>query len=80
MNAQSRVATSADGIPIHYDVQGNGAAALVFVHGWCCNRRYWDRHRGHFAPYYTVVALDLAGEEIHLQASTARPERLTRLR
>jgi pimeloyl-ACP methyl ester carboxylesterase len=61
MHAQSHVAISADGIPIHYDVHGNGAIALVFVHGWCCNRHYWDRQVEHFAPHYTVVCLDLAG-------------------
>jgi pimeloyl-ACP methyl ester carboxylesterase len=61
MPAQSHVAISADGVPIHYDVQGNGALALVFVHGWCCNRHYWDRQVAHFTPHYTVVCLDLAG-------------------
>lgn len=61
MDAQSHIAISADGVPIHYDVHGNGAIALVFVHGWCCNRRYWDRQAEHFAPHYTVVCLDLAG-------------------
>jgi pimeloyl-ACP methyl ester carboxylesterase len=61
MNVQSHVTSSTDGVPIHYDVQGKGATALVFVHGWCCNRHYWDRQVGHFAPHYTVVCLDLAG-------------------
>jgi pimeloyl-ACP methyl ester carboxylesterase len=61
MQAQSQVTISADGVPIHYDVQGNGAVALVFVHGWCCHRGHWDRQMGHFAPHYTVVSLDLAG-------------------
>jgi pimeloyl-ACP methyl ester carboxylesterase len=31
------------------------------VHGWCCNRHYWDRQVDYFAPNYTVVRLDLAG-------------------
>lgn len=61
MHVQSHVAISADGVLIHYDVHGNGAIALVFVHGWCCDRHYWDRQIEHFAPHYTVVALDLAG-------------------
>ena len=61
MHAQSLVALSADGLPIQYDVQGNGAIALVFVHGWCCDRRCWDRQVYAFAPSYTVVRLDLAG-------------------
>jgi pimeloyl-ACP methyl ester carboxylesterase len=61
MNAPNHVAISADGVPIHYDVQGNGATALVFVHGWCCNRHLWDRQVDAFTPHYTVVSLDLAG-------------------
>jgi pimeloyl-ACP methyl ester carboxylesterase len=61
MHVQSHVAISADGVPIHYDVQGTGATALVFVHGWCCNRHFWDRQVGYFAPHYTVVSLDLTG-------------------
>jgi pimeloyl-ACP methyl ester carboxylesterase len=61
MQAQSHVALSADGVPIHYDVQGTGAIALVFVHGWCCNRGYWEGQVAHFGPHYTVVGVDLAG-------------------
>jgi len=60
MNVQSQFAISADGVPIHYDVRGNGSIALMFVHGWCCDRHYWDRQVDHF-PSYTVVTLDLAG-------------------
>ena len=61
MKAQSRIALSTDGVPIHYDVQGTGKIALVFVHGWCCNRGHWAGQVGHFAPRYTVVGIDLAG-------------------
>src|SRR5687768_8549381 len=61
MHVQSHVAISADGVPIHYDVQGNGATALVFVHGWCCHRRFWDRQVEHFASHYTVVSIDVGG-------------------
>jgi sigma-B regulation protein RsbQ len=34
---------------------------LVFVHGWSCDRTYWDRQMEHFAARYQVVAIDLAG-------------------
>jgi pimeloyl-ACP methyl ester carboxylesterase len=61
MHVQSHVAVSADGVPIHYEVQGNGATALVFVHGWCCNRRFWDPQVEHFASHYTVVCIDVGG-------------------
>lgn len=52
---------SADGVPIAYEVAGAGDVGLVFVHGWCGNKRWWDAQRATFAPTYTVVQLDLAG-------------------
>jgi pimeloyl-ACP methyl ester carboxylesterase len=70
MNAQSHIAISADGVPIHYAVQGNGTTALVFVHGWCCDHHYWDRQVDHFVPQYTVITLDLAGHGASGQART----------
>lgn len=52
---------SADGVSIAYQVQGKGKPALVFVHGWCCDRTYWDAQVPHFAQQYKVVTVDLAG-------------------
>lgn len=52
---------SADGVSIAYQVQGKGKPALVFVHGWCCDRTYWDAQVSHFAQQYRVVTVDLAG-------------------
>jgi len=54
-------AISADGNAIHYQVQGQGKPALIFIHGWCCDRSYWDAQLPYFAQKYTVVAIDLAG-------------------
>jgi pimeloyl-ACP methyl ester carboxylesterase len=54
-------ATSSDGVPIHYDVAGLGSPALVFVHGWSCDRTYWERQMEAFQSNHLVVALDLAG-------------------
>ncbi len=54
-------AISADGISIAYEVRGEGEPALVFVHGWCCDRSYWDAQLPHFAEKYKVIAIDLAG-------------------
>lgn len=54
-------AFSSDGIPIAYEAKGTGAPALVFVHGWSCDRRYWRGQVGHFAARRHVVAIDLAG-------------------
>ena len=55
------VALSADGIPVCYEAHGTGAPALVFVHGWSCDRGYWSPQLDHFARRYQVVSIDLAG-------------------
>jgi pimeloyl-ACP methyl ester carboxylesterase len=61
MPSYDQIAVSADGVPIHYEIHGSGSPALVFVHGWCRDRRCWDGQVQAFAPRHTVVALDLAG-------------------
>jgi pimeloyl-ACP methyl ester carboxylesterase len=55
------IAVSGDGVPIHFDLYDGGLPALVFVHGWCCDRSYWDAQVPAFAPRHRVVRLDLAG-------------------
>lgn len=53
--------SSADGVPIAYEVHGDGRPALVFVHGWSCDRTYWSGQIEPFSRDFTVVAVDLAG-------------------
>ncbi|MHC4975366.1 MAG: alpha/beta fold hydrolase [Planctomycetota bacterium] len=50
-----------DGTPIAYDVYGEDPVALVFVHGWMCNRTQWNIQAAAFADKYTVVTIDLPG-------------------
>ena len=57
----SDYAVAADGLPIHYELHGEGSPELVFVHGWCCDRGYWREQTDYFASEYTVVCLDLGG-------------------
>jgi pimeloyl-ACP methyl ester carboxylesterase len=61
----SAVATAPDGVPIAYethgDARGDGTPALVFVHGWSCDRTYWAGQLAPFARDFHVVAVDLAG-------------------
>ena len=52
---------SADGIPIAYEARGEGSPALVFVHGWSCDRSYWAEQMRTFAGRHRVVAVDFAG-------------------
>jgi len=55
------VATSADGSSIAYSTKGGGSPALIFIHGWSCDRTYWSDQLDAFAADYQVVAVDLAG-------------------
>lgn len=52
---------SADGLNIVYDVRGKGDTALVFLHGWCCDRESWKHQLDAFANDYRIVAIDLGG-------------------
>jgi pimeloyl-ACP methyl ester carboxylesterase len=54
---------------VRYAVHGDGLPAIVFVHGWSCDRRYWNRQVGHYAARFTVVTVDLAG---HGESGTGR--------
>ncbi|SDM59890.1 Pimeloyl-ACP methyl ester carboxylesterase [Franzmannia pantelleriensis] len=56
-----RMADSADGVPIAYEVQGSGEPTLVFIHGWSGDGRYWRGQLPHFAQRHRVVTVDLAG-------------------
>ena len=52
---------------ITYEMHGDNERALVFVHGWLCNRSFWKDQIKHFENDYTVVAIDLRG---HGQSSS----------
>jgi len=52
---------SADRVPIHYHAEGSGSPALIFVHGWSCDGRYWSEQVRAFSPRHRVVIIDLAG-------------------
>ena len=64
-----RVAVSRDGTPISYEVSGTGDPALVFVHGWSCDARYWRCQVPVFSRKHRVIVLDLAG---HGHSGTSR--------
>lgn len=53
--------TSTDGVTIAFDDQGSGSTAVVFIHGWCCNRGHWRGQVEHFGRAHRVVTVDLAG-------------------
>jgi len=61
INEQLKNVKSFDGELISYSVSGKGDLALVFVHGWSCDSRYWMEQVPYFSKKYKVVTIDLAG-------------------
>jgi len=62
---------SADGVPVAYEVHGQGEPALVLVHGWSCDRSYWKEQIEYLSPQYRLVLVDLAG---HGESGTGRKD------
>ena len=46
---------------IAYNQYGNGDTTLLFVHGWCINKEYWNDQSKYFSDKYKVVTIDLPG-------------------
>jgi pimeloyl-ACP methyl ester carboxylesterase len=59
--ATNEKVASIDGERIAYEVRGKGDLAIVLVHGWSCDRSYFQHQLESFSDRYTVVTLDLAG-------------------
>src|SRR6478672_4451301 len=68
---RSQFVKSLDGTQLHFETTGQGDLALLFVHGWLGNLRWWDHQRDVFSKHYQVVQMDLAG---HGQSSSERKE------
>lgn len=66
-----RVVKSKDGVNISYAVYGKGSPALVFVHGWSCDKTYWKYQVPEFSKKHMVVTMDYAG---HGQSGTDRED------
>jgi pimeloyl-ACP methyl ester carboxylesterase len=55
------VAISSDAERIAYNVYGTGNTALIFIHGWSCDSRYWRNQISAFSKEYKVLTIDIAG-------------------
>lgn len=63
------VAISYDKENIAYSVYGSGNRALIFIHGWSCDSRYWVKQLQKFAKNHKVITIDLGG---HGNSSSSR--------
>lgn len=50
-----------DGTDIAYQKCGVSDTTLLFVHGWCIDKSYWDNQVDYFCDQYAVVTIDLPG-------------------
>lgn len=50
-----------NGVKLAYLDEGSGDPALVFIHGWTCNRSYFKPQHDHFKANHRVVSVDLRG-------------------
>lgn len=58
---ESGTLTTADGVPVVYEIRGEGEPTLVFVHCWACDRQIWREQVDVFAEDHRVVTMDLPG-------------------
>jgi pimeloyl-ACP methyl ester carboxylesterase len=65
----TRFVDTADGVRLAYEGAGAGEPALLFAHGWCCDRSYFAPQLRHFAARHAVLTLDLRGH-----GESGRPE------
>jgi pimeloyl-ACP methyl ester carboxylesterase len=65
----TRFVASRDGVPIAYTTQGTGKRALVFIHGWSCDKSYWAPQIAALSQAFRIIALDLGG---HGESGTGR--------
>jgi pimeloyl-ACP methyl ester carboxylesterase len=56
-----QIVASKDGTAISYEVYGAGEPTLVFVHGWSCDSRYWQKQVTPFSKDHKIILVDLAG-------------------
>lgn len=68
---QASTVTAKDGVSIAYEVHGSGSTALVFVHGWSCDRSYWKHQIQPFSKDYKVITVDIGG---HGESSMGRKD------
>ena len=51
---------SHEGVSLRYDRTGGGPAVLL-IHGWTCNRTFWERQAQALRDRHTVITVDLRG-------------------
>lgn len=59
-----------DGVKSAYEVAGSGDPPIMFLHGWSCDRSFFDPQFQHFSVAHRVATVDLRG---HGESSSPDP-------
>jgi pimeloyl-ACP methyl ester carboxylesterase len=59
--AENKIKIRNNQVEINYYQQGKGNTTLLFLHGWCIDKTYWNNQINHFSKKYTTLAMDLPG-------------------
>lgn len=51
---------TSDNVNIFYEVKGEGKP-LLFIPGWACSSRFFDKNTGELSKHFKVVTMDLRG-------------------
>jgi pimeloyl-ACP methyl ester carboxylesterase len=61
VDRKENVTAKVNNTTIAYNQYGKGDTTLLFVHGWCINKEYWNDQSKYFSDKYKVVTVDLPG-------------------
>lgn len=61
LDRKENVTAKVNNTTIAYNQYGKGDTTLLFVHGWCINKEYWNAQSKYFSDKYKVVTIDLPG-------------------
>ena len=61
IQSKKPVVVENEGVKIAFSDTGKGEPALLFVHGWCINKSYWNDQIRYFQGTHRTIAIDLPG-------------------
>jgi pimeloyl-ACP methyl ester carboxylesterase len=59
--AENRIKIRNKQVEINYSHEGKGDTTLLFLHGWCIDKSYWNNQINYFSNEYATLAIDLPG-------------------
>ena len=61
VDQRQNAVTKVNDVAVASDQCGKNDTTLLFVHGWCINKEYWNDQSRYFCDKYKIVTLDLPG-------------------